>query len=305
VSSYDLLADKPEVTDEELPQELSGVLCRCTGYRNILSAVSEVAGTHREGIPGPRNCGRHALMGHTAGMPSAQGAQATSAPDAGTPGDELSRDVELPAGQPTFTVSVTDELEVSPAQVQRVFDDIDLLVSCLPGAELTEHLGADRYRGRARVSVGPIRLSFAGLAQVVERDTDNHRLRVIGQGRDAGGGSTQADIRLAAEQTDDGARLRADADVYLTGRIAQFGRALAGDVSRRMFVQFAASVQEAAISGTAPTGGRSAPSAMALLAGTMAGRLRQAFSRLRDRLRARLRDRLRARLRARLRRPRR
>jgi carbon-monoxide dehydrogenase small subunit len=278
LSSYDLLADRPEVSDEELPQELSGVLCRCTGYRNILAAVSEVAGAHRDGIPGPRNCGRHALMGHTGAVPSA--APAPSAVPAPAAAD-APREIELPAGEPTFTVSVTSELAAPPEQVQRVFDDIDLLVGCLPGAELTEHLGDDRYRGRARVAVGPIRLSFAGLAQVVDRDPDAHRLRVVGQGQDAGGGRTQADIRLVAEQSADGARLRADADLYLTGRIAQFGRALAGDVSRRMFEQFAAAVQEAAISGSAPTAPRPAPSVLRLMAATVAGRMRQVFTRLR------------------------
>jgi carbon-monoxide dehydrogenase small subunit len=273
LSSYDLLADRPEVSDEELPQELSGVLCRCTGYRNILAAVSEVAGAHRDGIPAPRNCGRHALMGHTGAAPSAEPAPAAAE---GTP-----REIELPAGEPTFTVSVTSDLAAPPEQVQRVFDDIDLLVGCLPGAELTEHLGDDRYRGRARVAVGPIRLSFAGLAQVVDRDPDAHRLRVVGQGQDAGGGRTQADIRLVAEQSADGARLRADADVYLTGRIAQFGRALAGDVSRRMFEQFAAAVQEAAISGSAPTAPHPPPSVVRLMAATVVGRMRQALTRLR------------------------
>ncbi len=56
LSAYDLLTHKPEVTQEELPVELSGVLCRCTGYRNILSAVADVARTHPDGIAPPLNC---------------------------------------------------------------------------------------------------------------------------------------------------------------------------------------------------------------------------------------------------------
>jgi len=56
LSAYDLLRHKPEVTEEELAGELSGVLCRCTGYRNILSAVADVARTHPDGLPGPQNC---------------------------------------------------------------------------------------------------------------------------------------------------------------------------------------------------------------------------------------------------------
>ena len=56
LSAYDLLTHKPEVMQEELPAELSGVLCRCTGYRNILSAVADVARTHPDGIAPPLNC---------------------------------------------------------------------------------------------------------------------------------------------------------------------------------------------------------------------------------------------------------
>ena len=49
------------MTQDELAAELSGVLCRCTGYRNILSAVAEVARTHPDGLPAPLNCpGRRA-----------------------------------------------------------------------------------------------------------------------------------------------------------------------------------------------------------------------------------------------------
>ncbi|HYB48674.1 MAG TPA: FAD binding domain-containing protein [Streptosporangiaceae bacterium] len=56
LSAYDLLTGKPQVTQEELAVELSGVLCRCTGYQNILSAVADVARTHPDGIPPPLNC---------------------------------------------------------------------------------------------------------------------------------------------------------------------------------------------------------------------------------------------------------
>src|SRR6202012_1693516 len=57
LSAYDLLSRRPDVPDGELPAELSGVLCRCTGYRNILTAVGEVAAEYRDGgLPAPGNC---------------------------------------------------------------------------------------------------------------------------------------------------------------------------------------------------------------------------------------------------------
>jgi carbon-monoxide dehydrogenase small subunit len=57
ISAYDLLRQRPDVPVDELPVELSGVLCRCTGYRNIVAAVAEVAAAYPDGVPGPLNCG--------------------------------------------------------------------------------------------------------------------------------------------------------------------------------------------------------------------------------------------------------
>ncbi|HZO73511.1 MAG TPA: (2Fe-2S)-binding protein [Ktedonobacteraceae bacterium] len=39
LSVYAMLRDKPEPTEEEIRHELSGNLCRCTGYQNIVEAV--------------------------------------------------------------------------------------------------------------------------------------------------------------------------------------------------------------------------------------------------------------------------
>jgi aerobic-type carbon monoxide dehydrogenase small subunit (CoxS/CutS family) len=40
------LRDNPSPTDDEIRQALSGNLCRCTGYANMVKAVREVAGAH-------------------------------------------------------------------------------------------------------------------------------------------------------------------------------------------------------------------------------------------------------------------
>ncbi len=45
-----LLKDKPNVTDEEIKQGISGNICRCTGYTKIIDAVSSLtAHTQRHG----------------------------------------------------------------------------------------------------------------------------------------------------------------------------------------------------------------------------------------------------------------
>ncbi|MQA13059.1 MAG: 2Fe-2S iron-sulfur cluster binding domain-containing protein [Pseudonocardiaceae bacterium] len=47
----EILADGKEWTDEEVRQEISGILCRCTGYQNIINAVQN-AGRKLRGGPG-------------------------------------------------------------------------------------------------------------------------------------------------------------------------------------------------------------------------------------------------------------
>lgn len=278
MSSYDLLTHEPEVRREDLPAELSGVLCRCTGYRNIIDAVAEVAEGHRDGLPGPGNCGRRALVGRTPAGTSGTGAVAAEAPvveeNAGHP-----EDIALPSGEPTIHIDVTSRLSASPQEVARVFHDIRLLARCLPGAELTDDLGDDWYRGRAKIALGPVRLAFNGMAHILEQSDE--RIQMNGQGKDSGGGGAQAAITMFATPDDGGGTsLRATADVFLTGRIAGFGRSLAGDVSRRLFEDFARALDRAA-TGEEPDASARPPGAFTLLWSTVVARVRERARRFR------------------------
>jgi carbon-monoxide dehydrogenase small subunit len=49
LSSYALLAKNPNPTEEEIRWGISGNLCRCTGYQNIVSAVQYAAAKLAEG----------------------------------------------------------------------------------------------------------------------------------------------------------------------------------------------------------------------------------------------------------------
>jgi aerobic-type carbon monoxide dehydrogenase small subunit (CoxS/CutS family)/carbon monoxide dehydrogenase subunit G len=271
MSSYDLLAGGTYSPDT-LPEDMSGVLCRCTGYRGILAAVADVAETHPDGVPPPRAAVPPALVGRL-GNVSGVAPQTPSVRNA----TQTTEEIAIPSGVPTATVEVRSELASGVDDVWAVLADFDRLAACLPGAEMTADLGDDRYRGRATVGLGPVSLRFDGLAHVVEHDPSARRMRVLAQGTDRGGSSTQAVIRLAADPAEGGGTvLWADADVHLSGRVAQFGRALAGDVSRRLFEQFAEAVDEAARTGEAPTT-RTSPLRLAL--GALLARIRRLVQR--------------------------
>ena len=283
MSSYDLLTHEPEVQRDDLPTELSGVLCRCTGYRNIIDAVDEVAQDHRGSLPGPGNCGQRTLVGRTSATSSAAAVVAESSLEEAPA--ERPQEIDLPAGDPAIDIDVISQLTSGPNEVARVFGDIRLLARCLPGAELTDELGADWYRGRARIALGPMRMAFNGIAHIEEQSAD--RIVMKAQGKDTGGGAQARIVMTAAAVDGSGTALQAEAQVFLTGRIAGFGRSLAGDVSRRMFEEFARAVDRAAAGEEEPTAGARPPGAISLLLATIADRVRRFLRRLTSRGRVR------------------
>jgi carbon-monoxide dehydrogenase small subunit len=53
VAAHDLLERNPEPTEIQIREELSGNVCRCTGYGRILAAVEQVAIARREAVGAP------------------------------------------------------------------------------------------------------------------------------------------------------------------------------------------------------------------------------------------------------------
>jgi carbon monoxide dehydrogenase subunit G len=131
------------------------------------------------------------------------------------------------------------EVGAKPDDVWAFLQDTRAVVQCMPGAELVDELGDDRYEGLLRVAIGPLKMNYSGNASVVERNSESHRMVIDASGRDKrGSGAVKAHVRLQVEPIDSGSRIDVVTDVDLTGRIASLGRGIR-DVSNGMFVQFA------------------------------------------------------------------
>jgi carbon monoxide dehydrogenase subunit G len=131
------------------------------------------------------------------------------------------------------------EVGAKPEDVWAFLQDTRAVVQCMPGAELVDELGDDRYEGLLRVAIGPLKMNYAGKASVVERNTEAHRMVIDASGRDKrGSGAVTAHVQLQVEAVDSGSRIDVVTDVDLTGRIASLGRGIR-DVSNGMFVEFA------------------------------------------------------------------
>lgn len=131
-----------------------------------------------------------------------------------------------------------------PDRVWRFFEDVPQVASCLPGAELTEDLGDDKYLGRVAVSMGPVKLQFAGNANIVERDDTARRLRVDTSGADVKGrGQASMLVTATLAQAPGGTRVDLEQDLQLSGAAAQYGRGMISDVTAVLMRQFASNMQ--------------------------------------------------------------
>ncbi|HWM75354.1 MAG TPA: SRPBCC family protein [Nocardioides sp.] len=130
-------------------------------------------------------------------------------------------------------------VEAKPDEVWEFLQDTRSVVACLPGAELTDELGDDKYAGALLVGIGPLRLNYNGQVDVTRRDAGSRTLELAASGRDRrGSGSVRADVRVEVTADGDASRLEATTDLNLTGRIAALGRGVQ-DVSQQMFQDFA------------------------------------------------------------------
>ena len=119
------------------------------------------------------------------------------------------------------------------------------VVTCLPGAELTETIDAQTYGGRVKVKVGPMTAAYSGRATLTQVDDVAHRMQIVGEGKESGGAGT-ARMTLTGIVTslpDGSSEVSVDASIDIAGRVMQFGRGLIESVNKQLFRQFAESVQ--------------------------------------------------------------
>jgi carbon monoxide dehydrogenase subunit G len=144
-------------------------------------------------------------------------------------------------------VLINNDFEVAQPvdKVWRFFDDIPQVAACLPGAELTEDLGDDRYKGRVAVRMGPVKLQFAGTAAIKERDDAARRIVVDAAGADEKGRG-QAAMLLTAQLSPaaGGTKVAVGQDLQLSGAAAQYGRGMIADVTSVLMRDFATNMQQ-------------------------------------------------------------
>jgi carbon monoxide dehydrogenase subunit G len=117
------------------------------------------------------------------------------------------------------------EVPLAPAEAWSVLMDIPRIAPCMPGAELTEVVDAQNYKGKIAVRLGPVALAFAGRVTLDAVDAANRTACVKAQGSDAKGrGGANATAAFRIESSGAGSKVLIHTDLMLSGAVAQYGR---------------------------------------------------------------------------------
>jgi aerobic carbon-monoxide dehydrogenase small subunit len=233
IAARDIVQRLADADARRIRVELSGNLCRCTGYLGIVKAVESVIAAR-----GSKPVSSAAVVPPAAPLhafvPTGEVPPPIAAP---TPAPEEAR-----TGWTRFEENFV--VARSPATVWAIFADIPAVVACLDGAELTEH-DANTAKGKMTIKLGPIQAGFSGSA-VIERDEQALRGIIRGAGSDKGTGSrTKGEIvyRLTPEAEGQQTRVSVTVEYSLQGALAQFSRSgLVMELGRRLVSDFAANL---------------------------------------------------------------
>ena len=148
----------------------------------------------------------------------------------------------------SFTVPVPAD------QAWDVLLDVERVAPCMPGATL-DSVDGDEIKGRIKVKVGPISITYAGTARFTERDRDAGVVTLEASGKETrGSGTAAATVRSELHGQDGQTEVTVHTSLNVTGRPAQFGRGVMADVSAKLIGIFATNLADmlTAGNGSAP-----------------------------------------------------
>ena len=131
-----------------------------------------------------------------------------------------------------------------PEHVFAYLLDVNKVAGCVPGAELSEVVDPTTFKGKVKIKVGPITVAYSGTARIVDRDDGAHTATLEAEGRETTGpGSARAKAYMSVVADGGASTVKIVTDYNVAGRVAQFGRGVMEDVSRRLVGEMAACIK--------------------------------------------------------------
>ena len=255
MTGRDIITRLPDADEKRIRLELSGNLCRCTGYVGIVKAIQSAQAAASKAGLARQSASRG--IGPVGSHPPAGAQDYSQRPAASA----RTQPVAAPAenfGAIDWPSVEREGVELHQSfsvpfprdQVWRFFADLDQVASCMPGARLTGPMTGNRGEGEVNVKLGPMVSAFHGVLDVARDDT-GFRGTVRGAGRDAKSPSSARAIITYTVDSPTAAASRVDVSVrfLLSGALAQFSRSgLVKDVADHLTRVFAQNL-EARLSG--------------------------------------------------------
>jgi aerobic carbon-monoxide dehydrogenase small subunit len=285
ITCRDIIMRLPEADEARIRLELSGNLCRCTGYVGIVAAVQQALKERQLSTEQP--IARRKELGPLGARTPAARVQRTVARP--TPAAQVATEQEIRGGEQwraieTAGTEITESFRVpySRDRVWQLFIDLDRVVQCMPGARLSKQPFNGRAEGEMRIKLGPIVSTFVG-ALDIERDDMEFSGLIRGAGRDFQSGSgARAIISYRVQEVNKmSSQVLVSVKFMLTGALAHFARSgLIRDVANHLTTVFAANLATT-LSGRPIDQRRNAPlSAIGLMRAALWKRIRAIFSKL-------------------------
>jgi carbon monoxide dehydrogenase subunit G len=125
-------------------------------------------------------------------------------------------------------------------KVWEFLSDPRKVVTCVPGAQITEEVDERTYKGAISVKVGPSVTDYKGEVQIVRLDAQAHEIEILGKGQDVRGKGS-ASMKMTGKLTalpDGGTDVFTASELNVVGILAQMGNRVINEVSNIMFEKF-------------------------------------------------------------------
>ena len=251
ISAYDIVTRLPYADENRMRLELSGNLCRCTGYVGIVSAINSVLEKHRAApLTRAPTCENLGPVGSHPPVQKSKSIQThgrqtfpprQQQPAAQTQKNDLSGEDWGAVDAQGVELLQSFEVRYPRTTVWRLFENLEEVAHCVPGALLTSTPVNGQAEGEVTIKLGPITSAFSGLVEI-ERDNGNYSAIVRGIGRDPISASrARAIIAYQIHATEDEvSKVSVSVKFLLAGPLAQFSRSgLLRNVADHLTKQFA------------------------------------------------------------------
>jgi aerobic carbon-monoxide dehydrogenase small subunit len=251
ITARDIIIRFPGADEARVRLELSGNLCRCTGYAGIVRAVLRAL-RECDGADRPAKHERKLPFGPVGARLGKDRTSSVSVIAPRVPDRQPIANVSTTAffglngKKPNIQMKQSFSVNRTRDEVWKFLENIEEVAACLPGARLAGPPVNNLVQGQFSAKLGPITASFTGDAKIERSDKDYSGL-ILGGGQDRSAGSRAAgevDYKLISEENGTRTRINLEIRALIAGPLAQFGRSgIVDDLTKRIIDAFARNLE--------------------------------------------------------------